>query len=533
METIQNPSFQSLPQELGGKLQQLIAELAIEQLFFHAATAKDPGHLVIISASTKNVAVIEARKWLRNLFKEHRVLLHVLSSQQMRYGYKNGNPFIPSYCIDSAKVYQNNDYKFNPSTTWKCFKKRYKKFERDNFYEHDVLMTMNNEFYVLEARTSVFLTYITLYQHHLTFLEKLYIGHSFYFKSLPERIKYLSQYLPEVEGLFVKQNGATYYLIAQLEKAKQAAEEADEMYINWDLYDAISEVEIQLKTMMTNRFLELKKKIKANKIENSSIEVIPEPSDGEKELSLIVSQILKIKQPEEIFFFHKTQTASITNYYLLLIGEGLGTEILNNIQNSIKNKFNNAYSLVLIGHSRFWIQEDLYTHQGFFKNIMITENLIYQSPCKNFTMHWENSYTPNYGDLDYIYRSINKMISNYFVLREFAEKENTEGIAGLFSNALFRCFRSFVFAKLSYEPHYISSYNLWMLCLYAQPNLGKIEYLFEKLSDNTFFKMVDFNVKFHCSLNKLPNEKLLVMDEILNVLTKELKTAYETTIASV
>ena len=227
METIQNPSFQSLPQELAAKLQQLTKELTIEQIFFHAATANNPGHLIIISGSTKNIEVIEARKWLRLAFKNYRVLLHVLGSQPMRHGYKNGHPFIVVHCIAAAKVYQNTDYKFSPSTTWKDFKKPYKKFERDYFYEHDVLMTMNNDFYSLKARTSVFLTYISLYLHHLTYLEKLYIGHSFNSKTLPQRIKYLVQYLPSIEGLFVKQNGNTYYLIAQLQVARQAAEDGN------------------------------------------------------------------------------------------------------------------------------------------------------------------------------------------------------------------------------------------------------------------------------------------------------------------
>lgn len=320
METIQNQLFQSVPQSLGAKLQQLIAELPIEQIFFYAPTAKDPGHLIIVSGSTKNIEVIEARKWLRNTFKNFRVLLHVLGSQPMRYGYKNGHPFIPAYCIAAAKVYQNTDYKFSPSTTWKDFKKRYKKFERDYFYEHDVLMTLNNDFYSLEARTSVFLTYISLYEYHLTYLEKLYIGQSALFKSLTQRIKFLVQYLPSIEDLFVKENGNTYYLIAQLEVARQAAEDGDEMLINWNLYPAIKEVEDQLHTMVSDRFLELKKRIKANKPSNATPLAVAEKLPVDKQLFEVVGQINRIKQPEEIYLFHKTQTATTTYYFLLLIG---------------------------------------------------------------------------------------------------------------------------------------------------------------------------------------------------------------------
>lgn len=529
METIKNPSFQSLPQELGAKLHQLIAELPIEQLFFYAPTAKDPGHLIIISGSTKNIEVIEARKWLRNTFKNYRVLLHVLGSQPMRYGYKNGHPFIAAYCIAAAKVYQNTDYKFSPSTTWKDFKKRYKKFERDYFYEHDVLMTMNNDFYSLEARTSIFLTYISLYEHHLTYLEKLYIGQSALFKSLTQRIKFLVQYLPSIEDLFVKENGNTYYLIAQLEVARQAAEDGDEMLINWDLYPAIKEVEDQLHTMVSDRFLALKKRIKVNKPSNATQLAVAEKIPIDKQLFEVVGQINKIKQPEEIYLFHKTQTATTTYYFLLLIGAGIGTVILNRMQQSITAKANSACAVILIGHSRFWIQERLFIHQEFFKKIMTLENRVFKTPDKQFTVHWETLHSPYYGDLDYMYKATDKMIAQYFVLRHYAASDNAEGLSTMFSTAILRAFRTLIFAKLSYQPHYLSAYNLWMLCLYAQPHLKKMEYLFEKLNGDAFFKSLDYNTKFNHGLDRIPEEKGLVMDEILNVLAEELKTAYENT----
>lgn len=523
METIQNPSFQSLPQELAAKLQQLTKELPIEQIFFHAATANDPAHLIIISGSTKNIEVIEARKWLRLAFKEYSLLLHVLGSQPMRYGYKNGHPFIAVYCIASAKVYQNTDYNFNPSTTWKCFKKRYKKFERDYFYEHDVLMTMNNDFYSLEARTSVFLTYISLYEYHLTYLEKFYIGQSVPFKSITQRIKFLAQYLPSIEDLFVKENGNTYYLIAQLEVARQAAEDGDEMLINWDLYPAIKEVEDQLHTMVSDRFLALKKRIKTNKPSNATPLVVAEKLPVNQQLEEVISHINKIKQPEEMYLFHKIQTATTMHYFLLLIGEGIGTAILNKMQQSITAKYNTACAVVLIGHSRFWIQDNLFIHQAFFKKIMTLENSVFKTPDKQFTIHWETPHSPYYDDLDYMYKATDKMIAQYFVLRRYAAPDNAEGLHAMFTTAILRAFRTLIFANLSYQTHYLSACNLWILCLYAQPTVANMEYLFVKLSGDAFFKSMDYNTKFNHGLDIIPEEKGLVMDEILNVVTEELK----------
>lgn len=526
METTKNLSFESLPEAIGLKLQQLIKELPIENVFFHPATATAPPHLIINAIEGQHMDVIESRKWLRLAVKERQVLFHVLGSRQIRFAYKNGNPFIPSYCTKSGLLYQNPDFTTQLPTTWKSFKGRFKKYEHEYFHQHDLLMTLANQFYGLEARTSVFLTYISIFEHHLTYLENLYIGHRF-FNTPTQRIKYLAQYIPFIEDLFVKQNGETYYLLVQLEKAKEAAAEADEMYINWELYTAIRQVEKQLYAMVANRLLELKKRIKSNKANELTLVSIPEKTEQEKEISQIVSQIIKIKQPEEIFLFHKTQTASKTNYYLLLIGKGLGTETLNSMQQSVMAAFNGSCSVVLIGHSRIWIQQNLFIHQDFFKNIMTSENKVFSLKNKEFTMHWQHPYTPSYGDLDYMYKATDKMISNYFVLREWAEKENGEGVYELFSNAILRFFRTFVFAKLSYQPHYLSANNLWMLCLYAQPNLGKIAYLFEKLSGDAFFKEVDYNSRFNHGLSRIPEEKGLVMDEILNVLGEELKVVLD------
>ena len=60
--------------------------------------------------------------------------------------------------------------------------------------------------------------------------------------------------------------------------------------------------------------------------------------------------------------------------------------------------------------------------------------------------------------------------------------------------------------------------------MYAEPKLEKLEYLFEKLSGNDFFKEVNKRTLFHHDLSRLTEKKLLIMDEILNALLHELKT---------
>jgi hypothetical protein len=527
METIQNQSFQTLPSELAVKLRQLILEFSIESIYFHPATSTSPPHLVFFVVDYKHCDQIETRKWLCRAQKKQQLFFHVLNKLQMIDGYKEGNPFIPTYCTSATKVYQDNENIFQPKTNWKAFKKRFKKYEYEYNQENEFLMNMVNDFFVVKARTSIFLTYISLYEQHLTYLERLYIGHSFNGNSLTERIKFLSQYLPSIEDLFVKQNGSTYYLIAQLEVAIQAAEDGDEMMLNWNLYPAIKEVEEQLYTMVSDRFLALKKRIKCNKPSTDKPIAVAEKSPMDQQLFEVVAQINKIKQPEEIYLFHTTQMATTTFYYILLIGAGIGTAILNRMQQSVTAKATTACNVILIGHTRFWIQDNLFIHQEFFKKIMTLENRIFKIPYKQFTMHWEKCRNPYYGDLDSMYKATDKMIAQYFVLREHAALDNAEGLNTMFATAILRAFRTLIYSKLSYQPHYLSAYNLWMICCYAKPNLGKMEYLFVKLGGDAFFKNLDYSTKFNHGLDRIPEEKWAIMDEILNVLKNELTPAVE------
>jgi len=69
----------------------------------------------------------------------------------------------------------------------------------------------------------------------------------------------------------------------------------------------------------------------------------------------------------------------------------------------------------------------------------------------------------------------------------------------------------------------LPAFTLWKLCVYADPGLEKLEYLFEKLSGNDFFKEVNKGNLFHHDLSRLTEKKLLIMDEILNALLHEIK----------
>lgn len=140
---------------------------------------------------------------------------------------------------------------------------------------------------------------------------------------------------------------------------------------------------------------------------------------------------------------------------------------------------------------------------------MKPENLRFQSHPNYPSIHWEDNNTAEYPDLEYLNHSAIRLSASYFVLRSHSEKDNTEGTFDLFSKSILRIFRTLVYSKLSYLPNYLPAFNLWKLCVYAESGLKKLEYLFEKLSGEDFFKEVNKCALFHHDLSRLTEKKLL------------------------
>ncbi len=149
---------------------------------------------------------------------------------------------------------------------------------------------------------------------------------------------------------------------------------------------------------------------------------------------------------------------------------------------------------------------------------------MFQSHPNHPSIHWEKNNTPEFPDLEYLNSSAINLSAQYFVLRTHSEKNNTEGVHDLFSKSILRIFRTLVYVNLNYLPNYLPSFTLWKLCIYADPGLEKLEYLFEKLSGDDFFKEVNKGNHFHHDLSRLTEKKLLVMDETMNTLLDKLKT---------
>lgn len=526
MKTKISPDF-SIPghNQLTGKLKQLTHEFPLSHIFYHPANSKETAHIVIITEESHDVEIIGSRKWIRNNKDEKPILFHITCQEKMKVELRSGNPFFAWYCQKSAIIYQNPEAKECQNTDWPSFKKRFKRYSGNYSHDRDNLLIAVNRFQEFGSLTGLFVSYLSVFEYGIRYLEILYIGRSFESENLHQRIKHLIEFIPEMEGIFVPKNGNEYYLILELDKAKDFAEDGDEIRLNDKLIESFSRAGTKLHKMVFSRLSELKSLIKSG-FRKQTLVVQAELATRDDPVTEITAQIVKRHLVEEIYLFHQTQNNQLTSYFLLLIGEGLGTENLTRIQQSANSKFEGKYSVVLIGHSRSWIQTNLFYQQSFFSKIMKPENLIFQSHPNHPSIHWEDNNNPEYPDLEYLNRSAINLSAQYFVLRNHSEKDNTEGTFDLFSKSVMRIFRTLVYSKLSYLPNYLPAFNLWKLCVYAEPRLEKIECLFEKLSGEDFFKEVNKHTLFHHDLSRLTEKKLLIADEILNSLLKELCTAF-------
>jgi len=444
MKTTIKPDF-SIPgnDQLTEKLKQLTHEFQLSYIFYHPVNAKEAAYIVIIAEESRDVETIESRKWIRNSRDENPILFHISYPSKMKAELRADNPFYGWYCQKSAIIYQNPEVKDCDDTDWPSFKKRFKKYLKSYSYDRDNLLTAVNRFQELGSLTGLFVSYLSVFEYTIQHLEILYTGSGFESDNLHQQIKQLIPYIPEMEGIFVQKNGNEYYLISELEKANEVAEDGDEIRLNDKLFDSFSQAEEKLHKMVLSRLSELKSLIKSG-FPLQPLDDHAELKTEDDQMTEITAQIIKIHPVEEIYLFHRIQNNQHTTCFLLLIGEGLGTEILNRIQQSMNSRFEGKYSVVVIGHSRTWIQTNLFYQQSFFSKIMKPGNTWFQSHQNHPCIHWESPFTSVYPDLEYLYSSAIRLSSQYFVLRNHSEKGNTEGILDLFSKSILRIFRTLV-----------------------------------------------------------------------------------------
>jgi len=174
----------------------------------------------------------------------------------------------------------------------------------------------------------------------------------------------------------------------------------------------------------------------------------------------------------------------------------------------------------LISHSRSWIQENLYQCQRFFASIIQDKYLIYSSTQYHPELHWELPHNPYHADLYFYYMSAKNSALQFFAIASNT-KENRQGLDFLFSLFFLSFCRTYIFIKTYYLPNYLSSQALWELCIYADADIRKYNYLTEQFWTD-FFPYLDKHRTLHQKLSNLKKEEVEQMNLIVEKLFYEL-----------
>ncbi|MDQ1096484.1 MULTISPECIES: hypothetical protein [Chryseobacterium] len=518
---------------LRNQLRQECLNNLILQIYYHPADQKGYSHLFLMTQSHKDAELIRERKWVTKAFSEHQTKLYVSCPQTVEYQLKKGYPLVYYYTHSSLLIYSKDPVPacHHMDKAGKHRMKRYSSFREEFYHDHDLLKSETDRFHALYSPISTYLMYIRLIEHDLDYLEYMYLGDRRDHKNKHQRIKDLTLHIPLLRKLLVRKNGNTYYLISKLEAALNAAESGDEMDIRTELYSAIQHLESELYQRIEHRFKELKTMLEPD-VPVLAVEAeIPETKTGDKNLEMIFNAVCKTADPEEIFLFHTADTfensRKIRLYYLLVIGEGLGNEKIIRIQDSVQAKSCGSAGVVILSHSRISIQEQLFNGQHLMRQIMTGRNRIFTTDDLHPDIHWEEPHGTEYGDMDLYYAALQGYVTKYFAMRKYVEDNKGYGFAAVFARCVMKAFRVFLYGSLhSYMPHYLNAFSIWKLCVFADPSMEKIEFLFGKLSPD-FYRTIDAGLRYTDNIDHCPGEKLLIMDEILDCLMNRIGNLIE------
>lgn len=523
MKTSKKLSFPKLENEfLENILRHLVNQHTIIQMFFTRQTSFVFSYLIIHIEKNIDAQELQQNKWIKKVKKRYQIDVYFIYSERLHHRFSLGHPFIEFYCQPSAIIYQNKELE-NPliiKRDWKKYKKRFNIFEGHFHHDHDLHLSQVQNLISEGSSNSVFTSYAKLIEYDLEYLEELYSGNRSALLTLDERINNLFEYIPDIQKYFVRNSHSKYYLIDLFVKAKEASINDDEAIYKNEMYEAVGIAEQSLYRLIEKRFDELKKLIKKGLFERNDdiCQIDDKPEDVI--LSVAIETILNSVEVEQIYLYHQITDHEKTTYYLMLIAMGASNEKLKLITQSLKSKIRKKYDFVLLSHSRCWIQTNLYQHQSFFSKIIQGKYLTYSSNEYLPEFHWEIPHNPYHADLHFYYKPTKDIALQFFTIVNDT-KENYQGLDSLFTLFFMSFCRTYIFIKTYYLPNYLSNQTLWQLCIYADPDIRKYNYLIEQFWTD-FFPYLDRHMILHHKLSKLSKDEVDQMKVIVEKLMSEL-----------
>lgn len=515
MKTLEKLSFPKLENDyLENILRQLINKYNIIQIFFTGHKSSAFSYLIINIESSIDAKNLQQSKWVRKAKERFQINISFIFSSKLHHHYSIGSPFITFYCRESTVIYQNNEVGNTIFRTeeWQKFKKRFNEYENNFYHDHDLYAWQIKNLISEGSPNSVFTSYARLIEYDLDYLEELYLGSKSVLESLDYRINNLIQYIPDIQKIFIRTPYNKFYLTDLFRKAKEASADDDVIYKE-EMYEAVGIAQRSLYFLIEKRLAELKKLIKQGLHE--SIETVFEIENKPDNviINTAIETILEMSEVEEIYLFHQITYGEKTTYYLMLIAVGVGNEKLKLITQSLKSKMGENHDFVLLSHSRYWIQINLYQNQSFFSKIILNEYLIYSSSKYLPEFHWEIPHNTYHADLHFYYKPTKDIAMQFFTIASNT-KENYQGLEYFFALFFMSFCRTCIFVKTYYLPNYLSNETLWQLCIYADADIHKYNYLIEQFYTK-FFPYLDRNMTLHHSISKLNKEQVSQMNVIM------------------
>ncbi|AZA77795.1 hypothetical protein EG359_10300 [Chryseobacterium joostei] len=526
MKTPNKSPFSILANEfIENTLEQIVRDYSVGQVFFKIEKHSTRSHILVQLNKFADVAKLRSKRWVKEFRDQYQVYFYFIDYSKLEYQLSKGHPFIEYHCQRSSIIYQNKDSRSSilKDRIWKKYRKKFNRYEDSFHHDHEIRRVKIERLISEDSYNSVFTSFEELIQYDLEYLEELYSGERKSDIDLNQRINQLLIYTPELQSYFVKKNQREYFLNELFAKVKKAIDEDDIIY-NTGMFESLRIIEDSLFTLIEARFYELKHLIKKQyekiyKVDQYEFHREEYPAD--EILDKAINRILTFTQLEQIYFFHKTTYGEVTTYYLLLIGLNVNNEKVKAITHSLTSIFGKEYKFLLVGHDRYWIQKNLYQYQSFFVFIMQGKNLVFTSDQNHPEPHWEMPNQPQHSDLYFHYKSALQSSLQFYKLID-GEQENYQGVDNIFALFLLSFCRTYIYVKTFYLPNYMTSEALWQLCIYADKDIYKYNYLFEQFSSN-IFSFTDYNMSVHHSIGKVDKEKVNCMKMIVKKLMNELK----------
>jgi len=523
MKTIEKLSFPKLENEyLENMLRQLVHQYNIIQMFFTGQEHSAFSFLIIHMEKNTDAQNLVQTKWVRKVKELFQINISFICSSKLEHYYSLGNPFIAYYCHESALIYENNELKHSIFRVeeWKKYKENFYKYENNFYHDHDLHLWQVKNLISEGVSNSIFTSYGRLFEYDLEYLEDLYLGGKSSMLSLDERINNLTTYIPKIQKYFVRNSPNKFYLTNLFIKAKEASADDDLIY-NEEMYGAVGIAQQGLYDLVEERLQELKKGIKKRPHKTYEAVCIVEDKPKNILLDTAIETIIETVEVEEIYLYHQITYGEKTTYYLLLIANGAGNEKLKSITRSLDSKTEGKHAFVLISHTRYWIQSNLYQNQDFFSKVIKSDYLIYLSSKYLSELHWEIPHKPFHNDLYFYYKPTQNTALQFFAIANNVQ-ENYQGLEYFFALFFISFCRTYIFIKTYYIPNYLSSKGLWQLCIYADSDIQKYNYLIEQFYTN-FFPYLDRNMSLHHKLSKLNKDEVSQMNIIIEKLMHELQ----------